>query len=112
MDQMLPSPFSMSSIGTPIHQPEEDQLIVSNSPYYSQQVGPPNGMSNSGSTPNSSSMGGMQMNSGMGGMGPMVVPSLPSAPTKLNSYQPSYAASPQMQQPQTPVCLDAHSVCN
>jgi len=29
MDQMLPSPgFSIPSIGTPVHQPEEDQQIM------------------------------------------------------------------------------------
>lgn len=31
MDQMLPSPgFSIPSIGTPLHQPEEDQQILPN----------------------------------------------------------------------------------
>lgn len=39
MDQMLPSPgFSIPSIGTPLHQPEEDQQILPhNSPLPSQR---------------------------------------------------------------------------
>lgn len=113
MDQMLPSPgFSIPSIGTPLHHPEEDQQIVVNNPYYSQQVVPPqNGLSNSGNTPNSMSGLSMGMSSvlssgsgmmGSGGLGLSGLGTLP-APTKLNSYQPSYAASPQIHQPQTPV---------
>ncbi|XP_011881346.1 PREDICTED: TATA-box-binding protein [Vollenhovia emeryi] len=38
MDQMLPSPgFSIPSIGTPLHQPEEDQLILPNAMQQQQQ---------------------------------------------------------------------------
>lgn len=38
MDQMLPSPgFSIPSIGTPLHQPEEDQQILPDSPLPSQR---------------------------------------------------------------------------
>ncbi|CAH1110985.1 unnamed protein product [Psylliodes chrysocephalus] len=38
MDQMLPSPgFSIPSIGTPLHQPEEDQLILPNALQQQQQ---------------------------------------------------------------------------
>lgn len=117
MDQLSPG-FSIPSIGTPLHHPEEDQQIVAN-PYYSQQVGPPqNGLTNSGSTQNpmtglsmntnsimgsSSGMGSSSVMSGNGGMGIGSMGSLPIAPTKLNSYQPSYAPSPPIQQPQTPV---------
>lgn len=108
MDQMLPSPgFSIPSIGTPLHQPEEDQQIVATNTYYSQQLVNQNGMANSNNTPNSTVVG-MSMNSvdGMGsnnGMGVLDIPSLPIAPTKLNSYQPSYGSSSQIQQPHTPV---------
>ncbi|KAJ8979200.1 hypothetical protein NQ317_016835 [Molorchus minor] len=38
MDQMLPSPgFNIPSIGTPLHQPEEDQLILPNALQQQQQ---------------------------------------------------------------------------
>lgn len=38
MDQMLPSPgFSIPSIGTPLHQPEEDQQILPNALQQQQQ---------------------------------------------------------------------------
>ncbi|XP_074032220.1 TATA binding protein [Leptinotarsa decemlineata] len=38
MDQMLPSPgFSIPSIGTPLHQPEEDQMILPNALQQQQQ---------------------------------------------------------------------------
>ncbi|XP_044737743.1 TATA-box-binding protein [Chrysoperla carnea] len=52
MDQMLPSPgFSIPSIGTPLHQPEEDQQILPNAMQQQQQQVPPltpvNSMSNS-----------------------------------------------------------------
>ncbi|CAH2263504.1 jg13929 [Pararge aegeria aegeria] len=30
MDQMLPSPYNIPGIGTPLHQPEEDQQILPN----------------------------------------------------------------------------------
>ncbi|CAG2063672.1 unnamed protein product [Timema podura] len=41
MDQMLPSPgFSIPSIGTPLHQPEEDQQILPHA-QQQQQLQPP-----------------------------------------------------------------------
>lgn len=97
MDQMLPSPgFSIPSIGTPLHQPEEDQQIIANNasyPQYAQHVAPTT--MSSGMTPNQ--MGG----SGMQSMG---LPSLMQTPVKpIHSYQPSYATPQSMIQPQTPV---------
>lgn len=51
MDHMLPSPgFSIPSIGTPLHQPEEDQQIIGNNPYYAQHVGAQNQLGGTGST--------------------------------------------------------------
>ncbi|KDR14618.1 TATA-box-binding protein [Zootermopsis nevadensis] len=42
MDQMLPSPgFSIPSIGTPLHQPEEDQQILPHAQQQQQQTVPP-----------------------------------------------------------------------
>lgn len=103
---MLPSPgFSIPSVGTPLHQPEEDQQIIANNPYYTpQHMGPQHSMM-TGST-NTMGVGGM--NSGMGsssGMGSMGLPPLMNTPTRLSSYQPSYATPQSMMQPQTPVNL-------
>ena len=99
MDPMLPSPgFSIPSIGTPLHQLEEDQQIVGNNPYFSSQMTPQHGM---GSNSNSG-MGGS--NSMSGGLNSMGLPSLTNTPAKLSSYQPSYATPQSMMQPQTPVC--------
>lgn len=105
MDQMLPSPgFSIPSVGTPLHQPEEDQQIIGNNPYYTpQHIGSQHGMMSS------SMMGasGNSLNSGMGGppsvLSGMGLPPLMNTPTKLSSYQPSYATPQSMMQPQTPV---------
>ncbi len=97
MDQMLPSPsgYSIPSIGTPLHQPEEDQQIIANNssyPQYVQHVAPTT--MSSGMTPN-------QIGSGMHSMG---LPSLMQTPVKpMNSYTPSYATPQSMIQPQTPV---------
>lgn len=112
----MPSPgFSIPSIGTPLHQPEEDQQIIANNPYYAQHMGGPasnqmmSGSGGTGLTPvgmgsNTLSSGGVG-SSGLIGNG-MEMPSLMSTPTKLNSYQPSYAAPQSMMQPQTPVSLE------
>lgn len=126
---MLPSPgFSIPSIGTPLHQPEEDQQIIGNNPYYAQHVGATNalggtgstGLTPSGMTPNqlSSSTGltpiGMgstgMSNSGVGSSGmnnksDFFMPSLMNTPSKSNSYQPSYSTPQSMMQPQTPVSI-------
>lgn len=97
---MLPSPgFSIPSIGTPMHQPEEDQQIVAANPYahHTQQ------MNSMATTPNH--IGGF---SGMGNpQNPMSMssglPSLMNTPTKQMQYTPSYAGPQSMMQPQTPV---------
>lgn len=81
MDQMLPSPgFSIPSLGTPLHQPEEDQQIL---PIAQQQQQQP-----------------LQM--------PPLLPIQPnvmSAPQKtMHTYAPSGFTTPQsLMQPQTPV---------
>lgn len=138
---MLPSPgFSIPSIGTPLHQPEEDQQIIGNNPYYAQHVSAqnqlggtgmtpsgmtpsgmtPSGMTPSGMTPSAltsstgltpSGMGSSGMgNSGVGssgmnnnGLSNIGMPSLMNTPSKMSSYQPSYATPQSMMQPQTPV---------
>lgn len=93
---MLPSPgFSIPSIGTPLHQPEEDQQIIANNssyPQYAQHIAPTS--MSGGMTPN-------QLGSGMQSMG---LPPLMQTPVKpAHSYQPSYATPQSMMQPQTPV---------
>lgn len=117
----MPSPgFSIPSVGTPLHQPEEDQQIIANNPYYAQHMGGPAsnqmmtgqmiGSGNTGLTP--AGMGSSTLSSGGVGSSGMMgngieMPSLMNSPTKLNSYQPSYPAPQSMMQPQTPVsfCL-------
>lgn len=111
MDQMLPSPgFSIPSIGTPMHQPEEDQQIMTNHAYPqfgSQQMAPPSQQQSA-----QHSMVGLGSSSGMPGIGSnqlqsMGLPSLMQTPAKMmqaSSYQPSYATPQQnIMQPQTPV---------
>lgn len=101
---MLPSPgFSIPSIGTPLHQPEEDQQIIANNPYFnhgatpssSQMMSVPMGGS-SGMTPNAISNSGMSGND-------IEMPSIMNTPSKMSSYQPSYATPQSLMQPQTPV---------
>uniref|UniRef100_A0A6B2EJJ8 TATA-box-binding protein n=1 Tax=Phlebotomus kandelakii TaxID=1109342 RepID=A0A6B2EJJ8_9DIPT len=97
MDQMLPSPgFSIPSIGTPLHQPEEDQQILPNAYQQQQQMQPmPSSLNNFGSHSTSS----------VSGMG---VPPLLPAPTKsMHSFTPSYVTPQSMMQPQTPQSLMA-----
>ncbi|XP_037024437.1 TATA-box-binding protein 2 [Bradysia coprophila] len=124
MDQMLPSPgFSIPSIGTPLHQPEEDQQIITNNssyPQYAQHVAPttmssgltPNQISGLTPTQLSSGLTPIQLSSGLtptqigGGMQSMGLPSLMQTPVKpINSYTPSYATPQSMIQPQTPQSL-------
>ncbi|CAH0561034.1 unnamed protein product [Brassicogethes aeneus] len=83
MDQMLPSPgFSIPSIGTPLHQPEEDQLILPNALQQQQQQ-------NLSQVPPLAPMGGLTPTLGLGmGM---------SMPTR---YVPGYGSSLQSQTPQ------------
>ncbi|XP_066154255.1 TATA-box-binding protein [Euwallacea fornicatus] len=60
MDQMLPSPgFSIPSIGTPLHQPEEDQQILPNALQQQQQPV-------TSQVPPLAPMGGLTPNLGMG----------------------------------------------
>lgn len=112
---MLPSPgFSIPSIGTPLHQPEEDQQIIANNSYpqYAPQMAPPPqmGMNSMGGSTNMMSMnsGSSSSSSGMSGMHNSVqnmgLPSLMHTPNKMmHSYQPSYSTPQSMMQPQTPV---------
>lgn len=88
MDQMLPSPsaFSIPSIGTPLHQPEEDQMIL---PHAQQQQ--------QHNLQSSNSMGG--------GLPSLGGPSSMMTPHKMHTYAPSVAGfqTPHsMMQPQTP----------
>lgn len=92
MDQMLPSPgFSIPSIGTPLHQPEEDQQILPNALQQQQQQQP----SQQFQLQSIHSMNpGMQ--SGM----------LMISPQKtMHTYAPttSFAPPQSLMQPQTPV---------
>lgn len=96
MDQMLPSPgFSIPSIGTPLHQPEEDQQILPNALQQQQQVPPlaPVGGGNvsGGMTPNSLGLG---MSMGM--------PILSTPQKSMHTYVPGFATPQSMMQPQTP----------
>lgn len=85
MDTMLPSPgFSIPSVGTPLHQPEEDQQILFQAQAQQQQQSMM-GMQN---PPPLMPMGGMQL------------------PHKQHTYAPSavgYTAPQGLLQPQTPV---------
>lgn len=119
MDQMLPSPgFSLSGLGTPMQQLEDESHLIGNNPYYAS----PNMMSHptTGLTP--AGMGSMNDgNSGVGSSGlntnidtdrPSAIttqsltsglPSLLSTPGRSSSYEPSYSTPHSMMQPQTPV---------
>lgn len=94
MDQMLPSPgFSIPSIGTPLHQPDEDQQILPNALQQQQESQQPQ--------PSYSMQSQMQsMNSIQNNM-------MMQTPQKtMHSYsmnQP-FATPQSMMQPQTPVC--------
>ncbi|XP_065081694.1 TATA-box-binding protein [Ochlerotatus camptorhynchus] len=87
MDQMQLSPgFSIPSIGTPLHQPEEDQQILPHA-YQQQQQSMPH------MTP-------------MGGLSAYGLPSGMGTPGKnMHTYAPSFAAPQSMIQPQTPQSL-------
>nr|UXY91980.1 TATA-box-binding protein 1 [Lasioderma serricorne] len=87
MDQMLPSPggFSIPSIGTPLHQPEEDQQILPNALQQQQHQ----------QVPPLAPMAPMTPTLGLG-MGMSMIPQ-----TKHN-YVAGYATPQSMMQPQTP----------
>uniref|UniRef100_A0A1L8DHH8 TATA-box-binding protein n=1 Tax=Nyssomyia neivai TaxID=330878 RepID=A0A1L8DHH8_9DIPT len=97
MDQMLPSPgFSIPSIGTPVHQPEEDQQILPNAYQHQQQMqqmqpGP--------------SLGGSAFGGSSSVMG--VPPLLPAPSKSMHSFTPSYVTPQSMMQPQTPQSMMA-----
>ncbi|KAI4463655.1 tata-box binding protein [Holotrichia oblita] len=86
MDQMLPSPgFSIPSIGTPLHQPEEDQQILPNALQQQQQVPP--------LTP--VCVGGMTPTLGLGmGMGMIPLRNILMCQVSLHHRQQSANASP------------------
>lgn len=90
MDQMLPSPgFSIPSIGTPLHQPDEEQQI---SPNALQQQ--------------ESQQQQFQM-SQMPSMSPLHNSMMMNTPQKsIQGFSMQPFATPQsMMQPQTPVCI-------
>lgn len=88
MDQMLPSPgFSIPSIGTPLHQPEEDQQILPNALQQQQQ---------------SQQYQLQQLHS----IAPNIQNSMLmiTTPQKtMHTYPPTFATPQSMMQPQTPV---------
>lgn len=86
MDQMLPSPgFSIPSIGTPLHQPEEDQLILPNALQQQQQqpasqIPPLAPMNSGGLTPT--------LGLGMGMSMPHQTKYVPGYPTSISGMIP------------------------
>ncbi|KAB0798754.1 hypothetical protein PPYR_06634 [Photinus pyralis] len=95
MDQMLPSPgFSIPSIGTPLHQPEEDQQILPNALQQASQV----------QIPPLAPMGGLTPTLGLG-MGLSVIP-------QTTKYLPGFATPQSLMQPQTPQQTMSSSMVN
>lgn len=90
MDQMLPSPYNIPGIGTPLHQPEEDQQILPNAMQHQQQFQQQQqqSLASMGSSP-------------LAGFGSL----LGTPQRSLHTYAPtaSYSTPQQMMQPQTPV---------
>ncbi|KAJ2942684.1 hypothetical protein O0L34_g11225 [Tuta absoluta] len=86
MDQMLPSPYNIPGIGTPLHQPEEDQQILPNALQQQQQVNQQ-----------------QQQQHALLGSSPLVGFGL-GTPQRLHTYAPTavYSTPQQMMQPQTP----------
>ncbi|XP_013183064.1 TATA-box-binding protein [Amyelois transitella] len=82
MDQMLPSPYNIPGIGTPLHQPEEDQQIL------------PNALQQQHQQQSLAAMGSSPL-VGFGG-------SLMGTPQRLHTYAPTFSTPQQMMQPQTP----------
>ncbi|XP_023936524.1 TATA-box-binding protein [Bicyclus anynana] len=93
MDQMLPSPYNIPGIGTPLHQPEEDQQILPNAlqqQHHQQQA--QQQQQHSLASLNSSPLAGFGAQ-------------LMGTPQRtMHTYAPtaSYATPQQMMQPQTP----------
>ncbi|XP_017783777.1 PREDICTED: TATA-box-binding protein [Nicrophorus vespilloides] len=91
MDQMLPSPgFSIPSIGTPLHQPEEDQLILP-----AIQAQPQQSLSQQ-QMPPLAPVGSLTPSLGLG-MSMGLVGS-----TKQHTYTPGFVTPQSMMQAQTP----------
>ncbi|XP_049868604.1 TATA-box-binding protein [Pectinophora gossypiella] len=91
MDQMLPSPYNIPGIGTPLHQPEEDQQILPNAMQQQQQQ-------QSQQQQHSLAALGSSPLVGFGS-------SLMGTPQRsMHTYAPtaSYSTPQQMMQPQTP----------
>ncbi|XP_028162672.1 TATA-box-binding protein [Ostrinia nubilalis] len=89
MDQMLPSPYNIPGIGTPLHQPEEDQQILPNAMQQQQQH----------------QQQQQQQSHTLATMAsPLVGFSLGTPQRTMHTYAPtaSYATPQQMMQPQTP----------
>ncbi|XP_065159827.1 uncharacterized protein Tbp isoform X2 [Atheta coriaria] len=108
MDQMLPSPgFSIPSIGTPLHQPEEDQLIIPSLQHTPQSQ--PNIIHSSQSQmPPLAPMGSLTptLGLGMSGMGMM-------SQGKMASTAAYGFSTPQsMMQPQTPHTMMSSPMVN
>lgn len=101
MDQMLPSPYNIPGIGTPLHQPEEDQQILPNAMQQQQlqnQQQQQHSLAALGSSP-------------LVGFGA----SLMGTPQRsMHTYAPtaaSYSTPQQMMQPQTPVIFINEPFC-
>lgn len=95
---MLPSPgFSIPSIGTPLHQPEEDQQILPNALQQQQIPALVPTANSSGMTPLANSLN----------MGMLSTPHKP-----MHTYVPGFATPQQMMQPQTPQNLMSPMVSN
>ncbi|CAG9837198.1 unnamed protein product [Diabrotica balteata] len=101
MDQMLPSPgFSIPSIGTPLHQPEEDQLILPNALQQQQQQQQQQIATSSSQVPPLAPMGGLTPTLGLGMGHAMSVPqtkyvtgfALPMS--SMNAQTPQHTMSP------------------
>lgn len=91
---MLPSPYNIPGIGTPLHQPEEDQQILPNALQHQQQFQQQQ-LASMGSSP-------------LAGFGSL----LGTPQRSVHTYAPtaSYSTPQQMMQPQTPVRIfDPHS---
>lgn len=91
---MLPSPYNIPGIGTPLHQPEEDQQILPNALQQQQQQNQLQQQQHAHSALGSSPLVGFGA-------------SLMGTPQRLHTYAPTaaYSTPQQMMQPQTPVIL-------
>ena len=96
MDQMLPSPgFSIPSIGTPLHQPEEDQQILPNALQQQQQP--------------SQQYQLQQLHSMSPGMQSGMLMITPQKTMHTYAPTPSFATPQSLMQPQTPVIIFTYS---